>query len=428
LFAVTTALRDDPASEAKPFEIPKRWVWESYKRVRSNGGSPGCDGQDFKAFEAELGRNLYKLWNRLSSGSYQPPPVLSVEIPKANGGVRTLGIPTIADRVAQMVVKRALEPALEQHFHADSYGYRPGKSALDAVSITRQRCWRYDWVVDLDIRAFFDSIDHDLLLQALRRHTEERWILLYTERWLIADSVLSDGTRSPRERGTPQGGVVSPLLANLFLHYVFDTWMDRHLPAVPFARYADDAVCHCRSEEEARRLVEALEKRFAECGLSLHPEKTRIVYCRDDRRRCEYPQTCFDFLGYTFRGRSARDRQDRLFIGFNPAVSSKSLKAMSIKMHGWCLHRRVGDTLESLAKAINPVLRGWRAYYGRFNIGEFLSVFVSLERKLVRWACRKYKVLRRSLRRSKRFVCRVRMKEPTMFLHWQALYSGRMGR
>lgn len=419
-------MREDPANKAKPFEIPKRWVWESYQRVRSNGGSPGCDGQDFDEFEAQLRDNLYKIWNRMSSGSYMPPPVLSVEISKSDGGVRELGIPTIADRVAQMVVKRALETDLESHFHADSYGYRPGKSALDAVSITRQRCWRYDWVVDLDIQAFFDSIDHDLLMQALRRHTQERWILLYVERWLKADSVLSDGQRVPRERGTPQGGVISPLLANLFLHYVFDTWMARHWSDVPFARYADDAVCHCRTEAEARRLVKALTERFAECGLCLHPEKTRIVYCRDDRRRGEYPETSFDFLGYTFRGRSVRDRQGALFIGFNPAVSRKSLKAMSITMRGWCLHRRVGSTLEELAEAINPVLRGWLAYYGRFNVGEFLVVFERLERRLARWACRKYKGLRRSLRRSQQFIRRIRMAEPTMFVHWQALYSGRL--
>lgn len=421
-------MREDPANKAKPFKIPKEWVWESYKRVRSNGGSPGCDGQSFEAFEAKLRRNLYKLWNRMSSGSYLPPPVMSVEIPKSDGGVRTLGVPTIADRVAQMVVKRALEPELERHFHADSYGYRPGKNALDAVSITRQRCWRYDWVVDLDIRAFFDTIDHDLLMRALRHHTQERWILLYVERWLKADIVLYDGQRHSRERGTPQGGVISPLLANLFLHYAFDAWMGRHWPDVPFARYADDAVCHCRTEAEARRLIEALKERFAECGLCLHPEKTRMVYCRDDRRCREYPETSFDFLGYTFRGRPARDRQGRLFIGFNPAVSRKSLKAMSIKMRSWSLHRRAGSTLEEVAKVINPVLRGWLAYYGRFNIGELLVVFEHLEWRLARWACRKYKGLRRSLRRSQQFIRRIRMAEPKMFVHWEALYSGRMAR
>jgi RNA-directed DNA polymerase len=427
LVDVTTVMREDPTNKAKPFEIPKRWVWESYKQVCSNGGSPGCDGQSVETFEAELRDNLYKLWNRMSSGSYMPPPVLSVEIAKPGGGVRMLGIPTVADRVAQGVVKRVLEPELEQHFHGDSYGYRPGKSALDAVSITRQRCWRYDWVVDLDIQAFFDSIDHELLMRALRRHTQERWVLLYVERWLKADMVLSDGRRLPRERGTPQGGVISPLLANLFLHYVFDTWMARHWSAVPFARYADDAVCHCRTEAEARRLVEALRERFADCGLRLHPAKTRIVYCRDDRRRREYPETSFDFLGYTFRGRAARDRQGTLFVGFNPAVSCKSLTAMSATMRGWCLHRRAGSALEQLAEAVNPVLRGWLAYFGRFNVGELLVVFGRLELKLARWACRKYKGLRRSLRRAQQFIRRIRMAAPRMFVHWTALY-GEMAR
>lgn len=421
-------MREDPANKTKPFEIPKRRVWESYKRVRSKGGSSGCDGQGFEEFESKLEDNLYKLWNRMSSGSYMPPPVLSVEIPKPDGGVRTLGIPTVADRVAQMVVKRALERELERHFHADSYGYRPGKSALDAVAITRRRCWRYDWVVDLDIQAFFDSIDHNLLMQALRRHTQERWILLYVERWLKAEMVLSHGQRIPRERGTPQGGVISPLLANLFLHYVFDTWMDRQWSEVPFARYADDAVCHCRTEAEARRLVEALMERFAECGLRLHPEKTRVVYCRDDRRRREYPETSFDFLGYTFCGRAARDRQGTLFVGFNPAVSRKSVKAMNAKMRRWSLHRRVGNTREEMAEVINPVLRGWLAYYGRFNVGEFLVVFERLEWRLARWACHKYKGLRRSDRRGRQFIRRIRMATPQLFVHWSALYSGGVAR
>jgi RNA-directed DNA polymerase len=419
-------MREDPGARTKPFEIPKRWVWESYRQVRSRKGSPGHDGQSIEEFERDQRGNLYKLWNRMCSGSYMPPPVLSVEIPKPGGGVRTLGVPTVADRVAQMVVKRALEPVLERHFHADSYGYRPGKRALDAVAITRQRCWRYDWVVDLDIQAFFDSIDHDLLMRAVRRHTQERWILLYVERWLRADVVLPDGRRVQRERGTPQGGVISPLLANLFLHYAFDTWMDRHWQAVPFARYADDAVCHCRSEAEARRLVEALRERLAACGLRLHPEKTRIVYCRDDRRRGDYAQTSFDFLGYTFRGRPARDRQGALFVGFNPAVSRKAITAMNATMRNWCLHLRVDRTLEALAVAVNPILRGWLAYYGRFNVGVLLKVFARLEWRLVRWACRKYQGLRRSGRRGQRFLRRIRMAHPQLFVHWSALYTGRM--
>ena len=421
-------MREDPANGAKPFEIPKQWVQESYQQVRSRKGSPGHDGQSIEDFEGDLRGNLYKLWNRMSSGSYMPPPVLFVSIPKPGGGQRPLGIPTVADRVAQTVVKRALEPELERHFHADSYGYRSGKSALDAVAVTRKRCWRYDWVVDLDIQAFFDSIDHDLLMRAVRHHTQERWILLYIERWLKADLILSDGTRWPRERGTPQGGVISPLLANLFLHYVFDCWMDRNWPGVPFARYADDAVCHCRSEAQARLLIETLEERFGECGLTLHPEKTRIVYCRDKNREASYPDTSFDFLGYTFRGRPTRDWRGILFIGFNPAVSKKSLKAMNATVRGWCLHRRVRSTLETLADAINPVVRGWLHYYGQYNGAVLHRLFAQLELRLARWVRWKYKRLRRSPRRSYEFLRGIRMAQPGLFVHWQALYTGRLAR
>lgn len=417
-------MREDPANAAKPFEIPKQWVVESYQQVRSRKGSPGYDGQSIEDFEGDLRGNLYKLWNRMSSGSYMPPPVLFVSIPKPGGGQRPLGIPTVADRVAQMVVKRVLEPELERHFHADSYGYRPGKCALDAVAVTRQRCWRHDWVVDLDIQAFFDSIDHDLLMRAVRHHTQERWILLYIERWLKADLILSDGTRCPRERGTPQGGVISPLLANLFLHYVFDCWMDRNWSGVPFARYADDAVCHCQSEAQARRLIESLEKRFGECGLTLHPDKTRIVYCKGSRRRGTYPNQSFDFLGYTFRPRPSRTRQGALFVGFNPAVSRKSLKAMGATVRSWRLTARIHDTPESLASVINPVVRGWLRYYGRFNVGQLLRFLARLELRLARWARRKYKHLRRSWRRALEWIRRIRIARPTLFVHWQALYKG----
>jgi len=270
---------------AKPFDIPKREVWEAYKQVRANQGAAGVDGQSIADFEADLSNNLYKLWNRLSSGSYFPPPVRRVDIPKGDGKTRPLGIPTVADRIAQTVVKRFLEPLVEPRFHDDSYGYRPGKSALDAVGVARQRCWRYPWVLDLDIKAFFDSIDTDLLMRAVRKHTDCPWALLYIERWLKAPMQMADGSLVERERGTPQGGVVSPLLANLFLHYAFDMWMRRNHPDIPFERYADDAICHGRSEEQAAALRNALEKRFTDCGLTLHPEKTRIVYCKDDDRR-----------------------------------------------------------------------------------------------------------------------------------------------
>src|SRR6266849_6122461 len=290
-------------NRAKPFEIPKREVWEAYKRVRANQGAAGVDGQSIAEFEVNLADNLYKLWNRMSSGSYFPPPVRRVDIPKDDGGTRRLGIPTVADRIAQMVVKRFLEPLVEPKFHHDSYGYRPGKSAIEAVGVARQRCWRSAWVLDLDIKAFFDSIDHALLMRAVRKHTDCPWVPLYIERWLTAPMQKADGGLVARERGTPQGGVISPLLANLFLHYGFDAWMRRNHPDLPFERSAADAICHCQSEQQARSLRAALEQRLAECGLTLHPDKTQIVYCKDDDRRGDYPNRNFDFLGYTFRPR-----------------------------------------------------------------------------------------------------------------------------
>src|SRR5512134_969220 len=223
-------------TRAKPFDIPKRDVWEAFKHVKANQGAAGVDGQSLQDFEVRLADNLYKLWNRLSSGSYMPPPVRRVEIPKGSGGTRPLGIPTVADRIAQEVIRRRLEPLVEPLFHADSYGYRPGRSAIDAIRTARQRCWRYDWVLDLDIKGFFDSIDWTLLLKAVRKHTDCPWVLLYLERWLKAPAMLEDGTLVPRERGTPQGGVISPLLANLFLHYAFDVWLGRAFPGMPFER------------------------------------------------------------------------------------------------------------------------------------------------------------------------------------------------
>src|SRR6058998_3065055 len=292
----------------KPFNITKKQVYEAYKAVKANAGAAGVDGQTIEQFDADLKSNLYKLWNRMSSGSYFPPPVRAVAIPKKNGGQRLLGVPTVADRVAQMVVKQMIEPDLDAVFLADSYGYRPGKSALDAVGVTRQRCWAYDWVVDMDIKAFFDTLDHDLVERAVAHHTDVPWLRLYISRWLRAPVQMLDGTLEPRTRGTPQGGVISPLLANLFLHYAFDVWMRRTFPQCPFARYADDAVVHCHNQAEAQAAVEAIRDRFAQCHLELHPIKTRIVYCKDDGRPGEYDNVEFDFLGYTFQPRLAKNR------------------------------------------------------------------------------------------------------------------------
>lgn len=415
-------------TKAKPFCISKHLVWEAYQRVRANDGAAGVDKQSIQDFEENLKDNLYKLWNRLSSGSYFPPPVRRVEIPKKDGGKRPLGIPTVADRVAQMVVKLVLEPEVEPHFHTDSYGYRPGRSALQAVGIARQRCWRYDWVVDLDIRAFFDSMDHTLLMRAVCKHTQNPWIRLYIERWLKAPVQLEDGTVMGRERGTPQGGVISPLLANLFLHYAFDAWMQRQHPGLPFERYADDAIVHCRTEAEARRLLRALRERLTDCGLTLHPDKTKIVYCRDGYRRGRYPDVQFDFLGYSFQPRQAKSHRGNLFLSFLPAVSAKASKAMRQVIRSWKTHRWTQLTVEELAKTFNPVLRGWIAYYGQFYRSKLASILGQFDYALARWARRKYKRLKGSQTRARDWIKRIARQNPGLFAHWQITFAGMAGR
>ena len=292
--------REEPGarSKVKPFDIPKQAVWEAWLRVKANRGAAGIDEQSVTAFEADLKGNLYTLWNRMSSGSYFPPPVRAVPIPKRDGsGERILGVPTVADRIAQTVVAGYLQREVEPLFHPDSYGYRPRRSALDAVGACRERCWRYDWVVDLDVRAFFDSIPHDLLLRAVARHSDAAWVLLYVRRWLVAPLQHPDGALVARDRGSPQGSAISPLLANIFLHYAFDAWMARTFPGVPFERYADDAVAHCRTERDAREVLAAIRARLAECGLDLNEAKTRVVYCKDVDRPGSHEHTSFTFLG-----------------------------------------------------------------------------------------------------------------------------------
>ena len=405
--------------KAKPFEISKTVVWEAWKRVKANHGAAGVDSESVADFEESLKDNLYKVWNRMSSGSYFPPPVRTVGIPKKDGGERLLGIPTVADRVAQMVAKIYLEPVLEPHFHKDSYGYRPAKSAIQAVEVTRRRCWKYDWVLEFDIKGLFDNIDHDLLMRAVRKHTECKWIPLYIERWLKAPFQKEDGTLVERRRGTPQGGVISPLLSNLFLHYVFDKWMERNCPQIPFCRYADDGVVHCRSEAEALWLKGVLEVRFRQCNLELHLEKTRIVYCKDDDRRGDYPRTSFGFLGFTFRPRRSKNRQGKYFINFSPAVSKNAGKVMRQEARRWKLHLRSDKSLEDLSRMFGPVIRGWINYYGSFYKSALYPTLRHLNRTLVRWAMRKFKRLRRHRRRAEYWLGRIAQRQPWLFPHWQ---------
>lgn len=403
----------------KPFDISKQEVWDAYQKVRANQGAPGADGCSIEDFEKDLKGNLYKIWNRMSSGSYFPPPVLAVEIPKPHGdGVRILGVPTVADRIAQTVVAARLEEVVEPKFHADSYGYRPGRSALDAVARCRERCWGNDWVIDLDIQKFFDSVPWDLIIKAVEANTDQPWVILYVKRWLAAPMQTPDGSLAERDRGTPQGSAVSPILANLFLHYAFDEWMGRRFPSVPFERYVDDAVVHCRSQSQARMLVTAIGERMEQVGLRLHPDKTRIVYCRDGRRTGSFEHTAFDFLGFTFRTRAVRSRHGTVFTGFGPAVSKTAMRKMSEVVWSWRLHRRTNLTEHDLARWLNPIVAGWMNYYGRFYRSELYRLLRRINVYLVRWMRKKYKRLR-TFKKALAAWERTTRQYPRFFAHWR---------
>lgn len=409
---------DKSGPSRKPFEIPKQLVWEAYRRVVANKGAAGVDGQSVADFEKDLKNNLYKIWNRMSSGTYFPPPVKAVEIPKPHGGgTRVLGVPTVADRVAQTVVALSLEARTEAIFHRDSYGYRPRRSALDALTVCRLRCQKRDWVLDLDIQKFFDSVDHDLMVKAVEANTDQRWVVLYVKRWLTAPLALPDGTLAERDRGTPQGSAVSPVLANLFMHYAFDLFLAREFPTVQFERYADDAVVHCVTERQARQVWAALQERLASVGLRLHPDKTKIVYCKDDNRRGSFGVTGFTFLGYTFRPRSVRGSHGRLFTAFVPAISQEALKKISGEVRRWRLHTRTRHDLHDLAERINPIVRGWMSYYGRFFRSQLHPLLKRINAYLVRWARKKYRRLA-SFKRVKRWWDALLSRHRGLFAHW----------
>jgi group II intron reverse transcriptase/maturase len=405
-------------SSAKPFEISKWEVWQAYQKVKANKGAPGVDGVDLAAFEMDLESNLYKIWNRMSSGSYFPPPVRAVEIPKPHGGgTRVLGVPTIADRIAQTVVAGRLQEKVEPIFHPDSYGYRPGRSPLDAVGTCRARCWKYDWVIDLDVQKFFDSVSWDLVVKAVAVHTDLVWVLLYVRRWLAAPIQLPDGALAQRDRGTPQGSAISPVLANLFLHYAFDAWMARNFPDVPFERFADDAVVHCNSQQHAERVRAAIEDRMVEVGLRLHPDKTRIVYCQDANRRDAAEHTSFTFLGYTFRARRARNKNGVVFTSFLPAVSKDALKKMGQEVRRWRVHRRTDLDFAGLARMINPIVRGWMNYYGAFYPSALSTLLARINTYLMRWVRKKYRRFQ-GRREFQQAWQRVTTQYPRFFAHW----------
>jgi RNA-directed DNA polymerase len=403
----------------KPFDISKETVWLAWERVKANKGAAGADGETIEQFESNLQKNLYKLWNRMSSGCYFPSPVKRVSIPKKDGGERNLNIPSVKDRIAQTVAKMYLEPKVEPYFHENSYGYRPKKSAHQALEITRKRCWRYDWVLEFDIKGLFDNIDRKLLMKAVLKHTDNRWVILYIERWLVTPIRLEDGAQIEQDKGIPQGGVISPVLSNLFLHYVFDKWMENNFPNIPFCRYADDGLSHHRSEAEALRMKEALEERLQECGLEMHPDKTKIIYCKDSDRREKHPVTSFDFLGYTFRPRGSKNRNGKFFINFSPAMSDKAGKAIRQEVRGWKLHARSDKSLTDLSRMFKANIQGWINYYGRFYKSGMYSTLRHINHKLTVWATRKFKKRRGHRRRAEHWLGEIAKKNPGLFPHWK---------
>lgn len=404
----------------KSLPVSKRMVYNSYLKVIEKDGSAGIDKQSIAMFNENLSANLYKIWNRMTSGSYFPPPVRTVFIPKKQGGTRGLGIPTVGDRIAQGVVKGHLEPTLENIFHKSSYGYRPGKSAHDAIKQCRDNCIKYAWVIDVDIKGFFDNINHAILLQLLQQHTQEKWVLLYVERWLKAGVEQEDGSIAARTKGTPQGGVISPLLANIYLHHGFDKWMEAINPQNPYERYADDIVIHCSSKEEAEQLQVKLKARMQEYELELHPEKTKIVYCKNDQRKEEYENNSFDFLSYSFHPRKMRDkygRGNKTFMVFSPAMSNKAKVGVRAIIKGLLIRRWATQPIEWFARKLNPKIRGWINYYARFNKHEALQVFSYLNGLLRNWIKNKYKL--KSVEAVYVKYRAIQKAQPTLFYHWQ---------
>lgn len=402
----------------KSFAISKRMVYNSYLKVIAKDGSAGIDRQSIDDFNLKQSANLYKLWNRMASGSYMPPPVRTVMIDKKQGGKRPLGIPTVSDRIAQGVVKDYLEPSLEAVFHPSSFGYRPGKSAHHALAQCKENCNRYAWVIDVDIKGFFDNISHTIMMELLKRHTQEKWVVLYVERWLKAGVEQSDGSIAARIKGTPQGGVASPLLANIYLHHAFDKWMDEVNPQYPFERYADDIVIHCKSKEDAEQLLAQLTNRMDEYELTLHPEKTIIVYCKDHRRTDRHDHESFTFLSYSFAPKNIKSSYTRkMIMVFNVSISQMAKTHIRKRIREVLYHRRSVQTLESTAEKLNPKIRGWVNYYTLYDKDKALRVFLYLNRLIRKWISNTYKL--RGYGQVNVKYKSILKANPELFYHWK---------
>lgn len=411
-------------TKSKPYPITETQVWEAYRLVRKNGGECGIDDVSIADVQANPSKHLYPVWNRLASGSYLAPPVRRAEITKEDGSKRPLGIPTVSDRVAQAVIAQELEGIAEPRFHDSSYGYRPKKSAHDAVETARINCWNYAWVIDMDIKGFFDNIDHGLMIKALRYFTNKKHIILYAKRWLKAPIQLKDGTLVENtEKGTPQGGVISPMLANIFLHVVFDEWMNIHFPDCPFERYADDVIIHVKNETYARKILKTVRARFEACKLELHPEKTKLVYCdrKGRRKRKAVKHTKFDFLGFTFRPRKVLTKHGYLMYGFSPAISPKRSKRIVATCRKLRFHRWVHMDIHQLSHALAPKIRGWLNYYGKYHLSEMKSAFLHLNRRLAKWAFNKYKRFKRrkTVYYALKWLRGLAKRFPYLFQHWR---------
>ena len=403
----------------KSLPVSKRMVYNSYLKVCDKNGSAGIDKESIEMFNENLSGNLYKIWNRMTSGSYFPPPVRTVFIPKKQGGERPLGIPTVSDRIAQGVVKDYLEPVMEAVFHNSSFGYRPGRSAHDALVQCQENCVNKAWVLDVDIKGFFDNISHNIMLQLLQQHTHEKWVLMYVERWLKAGVEQKDGSIAARIKGTPQGGVASPLLANIYLHHAFDRWMDEENPQCPFERYADDIVVHCSSREEAEQMLEKLKARMEEYELALHPDKTKVVYCRNYQRIENNDNESFTFLSYSFQPRARRDKfgRKKTFFVFSGAISNAAKTSIRERIRSIMVPRWSQQTLEWFAEKLNPKIRGWINYYTRYNKHEALNVFRYLNELIRKWLRNKYKL--QSHRSVNLKYKAIQRENEDLFYHWK---------